>query len=70
MMTRANQSVVIHLDSESPGALRIRTIPPLSELQALREQGLGSLTQAELYALAALAGVQDLRNKLGAGEGA
>jgi hypothetical protein len=69
-MSRANQSVVIHLDSEGPGALRIRTIPPLSELQALREQGLGSLTQAELYALAALAGVQDLRNKLGAGEGA
>ena len=69
-MTRANQSVVIHLDSEGPGALRIRTIPPLSEIEALREQGLGSLTQAELYALAALAGVQDLRNKLGAGEGA
>ena len=63
-MTRANQSVVIHLDSEGPGALRIRTIPPLSELEALREQGLGSLTQAELYALAALAGVQDLREKL------
>jgi hypothetical protein len=69
-MTRANQSVVIHLDSEGPGALRIRTIPPLSELDALRSQDLGSLTQAELYALAALAGVQDLRNKIGAGEGA
>lgn len=69
-MSRANQSVVIHLDSEGPGALRIRTIPPLSELDALRSQDLGSLTQAELYALAALAGVQDLRNKIGAGEGA
>jgi hypothetical protein len=69
-MTRANQSVVIHLDSEGPGALRIRTIPPLSELDALRSQDLGSLTQAELYALAALAGVQDLRNKIGAAEGA
>jgi hypothetical protein len=69
-MSRANQSVVIHLDSEGPGALRIRTIPPLSELEALRHQNLGSLTQAELYALAALAGVQDLRNKIGAGEGA
>jgi hypothetical protein len=63
-MTRANQSVVIHLDSEGPGALRIRTIPPLAELQALRQQDLSSLTQAELYALAALAGVQDLREKL------
>jgi hypothetical protein len=63
-MSKANQSVVIHLDSEGPGALRIRTIPPLSELDAMRNQPFSAMTQAELYALAALVGIEDMRSKL------
>lgn len=61
---KANQSVVIHLDSLPDGSLRIRTIPPLSELGELRKNSPSSLTQAELYALAALGGVEEMRSKL------
>lgn len=61
---KANQSVVIHLDSLPDGSLRIRTIPSLSELDELRKNSPSSLTQAELYALAALGGVEEMRSKL------
>ncbi len=61
---KANQSVVIHLDSDPSGSVRIRTIPPLSELDELREKSLTSLTIAELYAMSALVGIRDLQSKI------
>lgn len=71
MSSAANPSVVIHLDTNPDGSLRIRTIPPLSELDALRESATPwSLTMAELYALSALGGIQDMRAKLAALQGA
>jgi hypothetical protein len=66
---KANQSVVIHLDTDPSGAVRIRTIPPKSELDALREAGLTSLTIAELYSLAAIDGITNLQAKLQALKG-
>ncbi len=66
---KANQSVVIHLDSDPSGSVRIRTIPPLSELDELREQSLTSLTIAEFYAMSALAGIRGLQSKLQAFKG-
>ena len=66
MSGRANQSVVIHLDTGPDGKLRIRTIPHRDELDELRQASPSSLTMAELYGLSALVGIEDMRSKLAA----
>lgn len=65
-MSQANQSVVIHLDAGPDGKLRIRTIPPLDELDKMRQANPASLTMAELYGLSALVGIEDMRARLAA----
>lgn len=61
---KANMTVTIQFDSMPDGSLRMRSIPPLSELLQLADASITSLTQAELYALSALRGVRDMQEKL------
>lgn len=69
-MTTANRSIVIHIDTNPDGSLRVRTIPPLTELLQLTDQSLASLTTAELYGLAAMQGAKDMQERMQAAHSA